>query len=83
MLFQNGGHAGLITAATGLGRLDRAFFKAQRDQNLARFFLRATLAAFTLRQPGAHRFPIEVFFDRILTDVRREESCANWSLRSS
>ena len=45
MLFQHGGHAGLITAATGLVRLDRAFFKAQRDQNLARFFLLAALAA--------------------------------------
>jgi len=38
VLFQHGGHAGLITAATGLVRLDRAFFKAQSDQNLAWFF---------------------------------------------
>ncbi len=53
VLFQHGGHAGLITAATGLVRLDRAFFKAQRDQNLARFFLRAALAAFAfLRMCG-------------------------------
>ena len=53
MLFEHGGHAGLITAATGLVRLDRAFFKAQSDQNLARFFLRAALAAFAfLRMCG-------------------------------
>ncbi len=48
MLFQHGGHAGLITAATGLVRLDHAFFKAQRDQNLVRFFLRAALFDFRL-----------------------------------
>jgi hypothetical protein len=36
VFFQHGGHAGLITAATSLVRLDRAFFKAQSDQNLAR-----------------------------------------------
>jgi hypothetical protein len=53
VLFQHGGHAGLITAATGLVRLDRAFFKAQRDQNLAWFFLLAALAAFAfLRMCG-------------------------------
>ena len=38
VLFQHGGHAGLITAATRLVRRDCAFFKAQSDQNLAWFF---------------------------------------------
>jgi len=38
---------------TGLVRLDRAFFKAQSDQNLARFFLRAALAAFAFSECAA------------------------------